>query len=95
MPRQEIRRLRNRTLSGLDSLRIGQQVRERSASLSMTGVPPGQGTVRTPCTPTLSTAKDAITNFVEFNPSGKYFIDYLILRLFLCHISWESNKEKA
>ena len=72
IPRQEIRRLRNRTLSGLDSLRIGQQVRERSQSLSMAGgVPPGGVTVRTPCTPTLSTAKDAITNFVDFNPAGQ------------------------
>ena len=26
MPRQELRRLRNRTLSGLDSLRLGEQV---------------------------------------------------------------------
>ena len=28
MPRQELRRLRNRTLSGLDSLRLGEQVTE-------------------------------------------------------------------
>ena len=26
VPRQEMRRLRNRTLSGLDSLRLGEQV---------------------------------------------------------------------
>ena len=64
MPRQELRRLRNRTLSGLDTLRLGEQARERSHSLSLTQGP------RTPCTPTLASEKDAITNFVDFNPAG-------------------------
>ena len=65
MPRQELRRLRNRTLSGLDTLRLGEQARERSHSLSLTQGP------RTPCTPTLASEKDAITNFVDFNPAGE------------------------
>ena len=67
MPRQELRRLRNRTLSGLDSLRLGEQARERSHSLTIGGLPQGP---RTPCTPTFATEKDAITNFVDFNPAG-------------------------
>ena len=68
VPRQELRRLRNRTLSGLDSLRLGEQARERSHSLTIGGLPQGP---RTPCTPTFATEKDAITNFVDFNPAGK------------------------
>ena len=67
VPRQELRRLRNRTLSGLDSLRLGEQARERSHSLTIGGLPQGP---RTPCTPTFATEKDAITNFVDFNPAG-------------------------
>ena len=62
MPRQEPRRLRNRTLSGLDTLRLGEEARERSHSLTQTP--------RTPCNPTFATEKDAITNFVDFNPAG-------------------------
>jgi len=85
VPRQELRRLRNRTLSGLDTLRLGEQARERSHSLTIGGGPgPGGGalnnlsqTPRTPCTPTFATEKDAITNFVDFNPADfiKYKID--------------------
>ena len=97
MPRQELRRLRNRTLSGLDSLRLGEQVnsyiiiifslfiqaRERSHSLTgerhsltMSGLHSSTGP-RTPCTPTFANEKDAITNFVDFNPADfvKYKID--------------------
>lgn len=67
-----------RTLSGLDTLRLGEQARERSHSLTIGGGPgPGGGalnnlsqTPRTPCTPTFATEKDAITNFVDFNPAG-------------------------
>ena len=70
MPRQELRRLRNRTLSGLDTLRLGEQARERSHSLSLAGGGLTQ-TPRTPCTPTFASEKDAITNFVDFNPAGE------------------------
>ena len=42
------------------------QARERSHSLSI----PGMNTVRTPCTPTFSTERESITNFVDFNPAG-------------------------
>ena len=76
MPRQELRRLRNRTLSGLDTLRLGEQARERSHSLSLAGGGLAQAP-RTPCTPTFASQKDAITNFVDFNPADfvKYKID--------------------
>ena len=76
MPRQELRRLRNRTLSGLDTLRLGEQARERSHSLSLAGGGLAQPP-RTPCTPTFASQKDAITNFVDFNPADfvKYKID--------------------
>ena len=94
MPRQELRRLRNRcvlelggksvilstiyrTLSGLDTLRMGEQARERSHSLTLGGGGGGMQqlnnmnhTPRTPCTPTFANEKDAITNFVDFNPAG-------------------------
>jgi hypothetical protein len=43
------------------------QARERSHSLSI----PGMKTVRTPCTPTFSTHRESITNFVDFNPAGQ------------------------
>lgn len=66
-----------RTLSGLDTLRMGEQARERSHSLtigggpgSVTGSLAGAGP-RTPCTPTFANEKDAITNFVDFNPAGE------------------------
>ena len=68
MPRQELRRLRNRTLSGLDSLRLGEQSRERSHSLTIGSLT--ERGPRTPCTPTFSSEKDSVTNFVEFNPAG-------------------------
>ena len=80
MPRQELRRLRNRTLSGLDTLRLGEQARERSHSLTLGGGPGGgAGSLagagpRTPCTPTFANEKDAITNFVDFNPAGNNII---------------------
>ena len=55
---------------------MGEQARERSHSLtlgggpgSVTGALAGAGP-RTPCTPTFANEKDAITNFVDFNPAG-------------------------
>ena len=71
-----------RTLSGLDTLRMGEQARERSHSLTIGGGGPGSvsgalaGTgPRTPCTPTFANEKDAITNFVDFNPAGEMLDD--------------------
>ena len=64
---------------------MGEQARERSHSLTLGGglQQPAARTPRTPCTPTFANEKDAMTNFVDFNPAGGLY-DFI----FLIRVLW-------
>ena len=59
--RQEMRRLRNRTLTGLETMRLVEQLR------------PGSATGIRPITPSFNNDKDMLMaqQFIDFNPAGK------------------------
>ena len=58
--RQEMRRLRNRTLTGLETMRLVEQLR------------PGSATGIRPITPSFNNDKDMLMaqQFIDFNPAG-------------------------
>jgi hypothetical protein len=59
--RNEMRRLRNRTLTGLETMRLVEQLR------------PGSATGSRPITPSFNTEKDMLMaqQFIDFNPAGQ------------------------
>ena len=63
--RQEMRRLRNRTLTGLETMRLVEQLR------------PGSATGIRPITPSFNNDKDMLMaqQFIDFNPAGKIFFN--------------------
>ena len=56
-----MRRMRNRTLTGLETMRLVEQLR------------PGSATGSRPITPSFNTDKDMLMaqQFIDFNPAGK------------------------
>ena len=80
--RQELRRLRNRTLSGLDTLRMGSAAAAAAAAGGAGGLGglggsrldqprPASATGLRPITPSFANEKENGQNFVDFNPAGK------------------------
>lgn len=57
--RQDVRRMRNRTLTGLETMRLVDQLRPSSATGSR------------PITPSFYNDKDIGQQFIDFNPAGK------------------------
>ncbi len=59
--RQDMRRMRNRTLTGLETMRLVEQLR------------PGSATGSRPITPSFNNDKDMLMaqQFIDFNPAGE------------------------
>ena len=89
--RQDLRRVRNRTLSGLENMRMVGGMSSATAG-GMLGDPhhlqrPGSagGIVggSRPITPSFSNDKDPGQQFVDFNPAGITYIIFYVTYLFL------------
>ena len=69
--RQELRRLRNRTLSGLDQLRAGMANSDVASAAAGLTSRPSSAMEHRAITPSMGNDKESGQNFIDFNPAGK------------------------